>query len=269
MAKKRNSYLDFVRGIAIYCVLWGHCIQYGMVNGGNFFENPIFKFIYSFHMPMFMLISGYLFYDSAKTKNISKLLVTRLWSLGIPLFVWGCVPKILKWILTINKLEHSSLKEKGFELIGSMIEGITGLWFLWAVLVISFVASFAEKVRFGGVKHHLAYGVILLGGYGFIYLMPGKENNLFMYPYFILGCWTNHFCLWNRKYNIKIKKVCVILYCGMLVLYIKFFNMFSSGLLIMDESKPLIERLSANIYRYTIGLVGSIAVLFLVQRRRC
>ena len=121
MAKKRNSYLDFVRGIAIYCVLWGHCIQYGMVNGGNFFENPIFKFIYSFHMPMFMLISGYLFYDSAKTKNISKLLVTRLWSLGIPLFVWGCVPKILKWILTINKLEHSSLKEKGFELIGSIL----------------------------------------------------------------------------------------------------------------------------------------------------
>lgn len=57
--------LDIIKGIAIILVVMGHCIQYGSGNdyytSALFFEENIFKFIYSFHMPLFMLISGYVF----------------------------------------------------------------------------------------------------------------------------------------------------------------------------------------------------------------
>lgn len=62
---KRNPFLDYTKAFAILLVVVGHCIQYG--SGQNylkeelFFDNILFKFIYSFHMPLFMLISGYLF----------------------------------------------------------------------------------------------------------------------------------------------------------------------------------------------------------------
>lgn len=62
---KRNSYLDIAKSLGIILVVIGHCIQYG--SGSLYFEkelyfyNILFKFIYSFHMPLFMLISGYLF----------------------------------------------------------------------------------------------------------------------------------------------------------------------------------------------------------------
>lgn len=66
----RSEYLDFLKAILIITVLLGHCIQYG---GGyednSFFDNKLFKFIYSFHMPLFMLISGYLFSESVKKGN--------------------------------------------------------------------------------------------------------------------------------------------------------------------------------------------------------
>ena len=65
MKKERILYLDVLKAICIVLVVVGHCIQYGSGNGyyleKAYFENPMFIFIYSFHMPLFALISGYLF----------------------------------------------------------------------------------------------------------------------------------------------------------------------------------------------------------------
>lgn len=51
----RNSFIDFLRGIAIFLVLWGHSIQ-KLSQGSNidFFNDKIFIWIYSLHMPLFM-----------------------------------------------------------------------------------------------------------------------------------------------------------------------------------------------------------------------
>lgn len=65
MKKDRNLYLDILKAICIVFVIVGHCIQFGSGNEyyleEAYFENPMFIFIYSFHMPLFALISGYLF----------------------------------------------------------------------------------------------------------------------------------------------------------------------------------------------------------------
>lgn len=52
---RQNSrqYLDVVKGFAIFLMLWGHSIQYCTNGEFDFFENNAFKFIYSFHMPLF------------------------------------------------------------------------------------------------------------------------------------------------------------------------------------------------------------------------
>lgn len=64
-APSRSEYLDFVKGTAIILVELGHCVQWGsgaaFLSSGLFFEDGLFRFIYSFHMPLFMLVSGYVF----------------------------------------------------------------------------------------------------------------------------------------------------------------------------------------------------------------
>ncbi|MBP9743262.1 MAG: acyltransferase family protein [Burkholderiales bacterium] len=47
--------IDTFKGFAILLVILGHCIQNSIV---NFDDNALFRIIYSFHMPLFMLLSG-------------------------------------------------------------------------------------------------------------------------------------------------------------------------------------------------------------------
>ena len=71
--KKRIQYIDIARGIAIILMIIGHVIE-GLPR----------KIIYSFHMPLFIIVSGLLYKDrNAKDtiKNILKKLI-------LPYAIW-------------------------------------------------------------------------------------------------------------------------------------------------------------------------------------
>lgn len=53
---KRINYIDYMRGIAIILVVMGHLIQFN----GFPTSNPVFEFIYSFHMPLFLQLADIL-----------------------------------------------------------------------------------------------------------------------------------------------------------------------------------------------------------------
>ncbi len=53
----RDSYFDNARFILIFLVVFGHLIQSYV--DANTFVATLYKFIYAFHMPAFILISGY------------------------------------------------------------------------------------------------------------------------------------------------------------------------------------------------------------------
>lgn len=55
----RNAYIDKIRGFAIILVVLEHAIHHTYE---NFDSNYLFALIYSFHMPPFMFISGYVTY---------------------------------------------------------------------------------------------------------------------------------------------------------------------------------------------------------------
>ena len=58
--KKRMSYIDVAKGIGILLVILGHCLAYGC-------QNQLFRCIYSFHMPLFFFLSGYVFHSKEAT----------------------------------------------------------------------------------------------------------------------------------------------------------------------------------------------------------
>lgn len=43
----RDSYIDFIKGISIILVLWGHLVQYLSDGAFDFFDDTVFKSIYS------------------------------------------------------------------------------------------------------------------------------------------------------------------------------------------------------------------------------
>lgn len=95
MSKQRNLYFDIVKGIAIILVVIGHCIQYGsgtkMLTERLFYNALSFRAIYSFHMSLFMLVSGYLFWNSCLKHDWKENLIAKIKGLGIPIIAWGTV----------------------------------------------------------------------------------------------------------------------------------------------------------------------------------
>ncbi|PRR81750.1 Acyltransferase family protein [Clostridium vincentii] len=55
----RDKKIDVIKGIAIILVIIGHSIQVSKGSTymtGLFYENPVFSIIYSFHMPLLVVI---------------------------------------------------------------------------------------------------------------------------------------------------------------------------------------------------------------------
>ena len=95
----RERWVDNVRGFAIYLVVLGHCIQYASHEGYDFANNIVFKLIYSFHMPLFMLLTGYLFWYTLSKYSFWNGIVAKLKGIMIPCMTWGLVTYIIDVVM--------------------------------------------------------------------------------------------------------------------------------------------------------------------------
>ena len=120
MQKERIKSLDFLKGLTIFLVVLGHSIQYNLDAP---FENPVFNFIYSFHMPLFMFISGFVSFKYVYTfSDIKK----RAYQLITPFVFWPILTALLfKGRVEIN-LYLDLFRDPSL-----------GLWFLLALFYIS------------------------------------------------------------------------------------------------------------------------------------
>jgi fucose 4-O-acetylase-like acetyltransferase len=93
--KKRIAYLDYVKGVAIFLVVWLHCIQYLF---GKTDESLIFTSVVSFHMPLFMIISGYLFYQKmVENASVASVVKRQFCRLIIPTCSFGLISYALRY----------------------------------------------------------------------------------------------------------------------------------------------------------------------------
>ena len=71
MESSRLKYIDIAKGIGILLVILGHCMAYGC-------QYQVFRCIYSFHMPLFFILSGYVFHSKEMTSFFSGKIKTLL-----------------------------------------------------------------------------------------------------------------------------------------------------------------------------------------------
>lgn len=92
---KRDKSIDILKGLAICLVVLGHVIS-SVYDSQNYNQNLIFKICYSFHMPLFIFIGGWL--DGLKgIKNLDiHWLKKKTLRLLVPYIIWTC----FKWIIT-------------------------------------------------------------------------------------------------------------------------------------------------------------------------
>ncbi len=256
MEKNRNFFIDIIKGVAIFLMLWGHCIQYCVANSNiDFFENGAFKFIYSFHMPLFMLVSGYLFFYSFSKRNLKEIITHRTHSLLQPIILCSFFN-----FLIINA--PNIIMNGNFTTIfdGGWIKNISSLWFLWSVLAASLVTALICK-KFKNVLLQIVLFVIAIP---IVALFPNMTLNVYMYPYFIIGFYFAQYKDRLPTFLQKIKYLSLPLFPILLCFYEKKHYIYTTGLL-PNANYSLTQMIYIDTYRWLIGLVGAVFVITVLQ----
>ena len=88
LPQSRNKDIDFVKGVLIFLVVLGHSLE--VFQTQDFSTNSIHTAIYSFHMPMFVFLSG-LFGRSNLQLDFISLLKKKFNQLLYPAIIFWCI----------------------------------------------------------------------------------------------------------------------------------------------------------------------------------
>lgn len=144
MKKSRNNYIDFLKGIGIFLMILGH------------HENIITDWIYTFHMPLFFILSG-VFHKNEK--NFLQFIKKKTKSLLIPYFTFSGM-LFMFWLIIGRKFGESAINntpiKESFIGIFYGVDGIKGIssmewgvpvWFLLCLFVISNIFYFLSRLE--------------------------------------------------------------------------------------------------------------------------
>lgn len=201
--EKQNKTINIVKGVAIFLVVFGHVIQNSMIaNAQDFYMNELFRVIYSFHMPLFIFISGYLIAFSINRKSKNEILKSRIKGLLIPFISWTIIAFLIKLLITIITQNGSLIL--CFKDFMRDILIYPAIWFLYVLFILTCLFLIAIKLqeKFGNIAFIVMYLCILIipfNEYFGIYYIK------WFYPFYIVGYFFN-------KYNFKFsnKKILII-----------------------------------------------------------
>lgn len=143
-AKNRIDWIDLAKGIAIVCVVIGHVVASYHETGlyeNNTWWNFSHQYVYSFHMPLFMILSGILFSMSKKNSNKKTQVFQKLVNYGIPYVIFSTLWIFTKVILSSMTNNTVSIKE----LLWIGIYPVSFMWYLYALLLMQIIQILVDN----------------------------------------------------------------------------------------------------------------------------
>lgn len=124
---KRLLWPDVLKSFAIFLVILGHVSS---VYDSRGYSSPIALWIYSFHMPLFMMLSG-MFFKYSLNKDFKTMLIDKSRLLLLPLLCWGIVNFLIETLL------FTDYNEWGGQIVGYLQSGgpLRGYWYLKCLFV--------------------------------------------------------------------------------------------------------------------------------------
>lgn len=253
----RLNYVDYLKCFAIYLVVLGHCS----------IDSKLMHIIYSFHLPLFFFLSGYVFNVDKYEYNFKGFIKSRFKNLLIPYFKY-CIYIVL-FLTFISELKGEQLQYNFLDIINALVIGLrfgkcgVTLWFILSLFTIQLIILILCKI-FKSDK--LIIFILLLTSFITIFITNGTKFRLPVYfdlslaflLFFEIG-------ILSRKFNIMkllINKVRFIyfgllMYICMLLLNLTyftkginpFFNMYGNPFLFYGTAMSAIAILLILAYK--------------------
>ena len=203
LSKKRLDYLDLAKGIGILIVMLGHF----PVDGEPHISRQLYDFIFSFHMPLFFIITGIIFGYNRKweKQTFKELFIKKLKTIIYPYFTLSAAALILQ-TLEMVFLHFGSPFDLQVTVIRTLtFRGYNALWYLPALFFSEIVFFALEKLR--------------VNRFIFVAVTPVITSLLAVYVYPVVWQIGNESTLGNIfflvfLYSVRAFLTCVFIYAG-------------------------------------------------------
>jgi len=248
-SNKRLLQFDLLKVFACLLVIWGHTIMHMYVS--DYIANPIYRFIYSFHMNLFMMISG-LFASSAMKLDVKTFLIKKAQQLIYPCVVWGiCV------LLIINGSEvlETGLSQISVSGLLSDLYWYSDFWFLKSCFICYGLAYLGVNTK---LKKWKWITITLL----LSQLIPFFQIP-FMYPSFLMGMQLKD-SKTLMNFLMKNKYVVCVIFIIMTLFWTKEAWIGSHGMSLLKGSEAqIVDFFLLRLFRLIIGILGALSFLSL------
>lgn len=203
--RERVLYLDIAKGIGILLVVWAHA------------SGPFSAQIDQFHMPMFFLISGYLY---SQKGTVKEYIWKKTKSLYIPFMFWNLLSYSITYFITTPDIDLQKYFKTGIEIILTLSKDgqfFGATWFLGALFVMSILYKLIDTAI---PQSHAKDGIVLLffitlAILGFEVNFPYMiSRTLILGMFFALGVFIKKYKSFFSTCNSKgTAIVCFLLFC--------------------------------------------------------
>ncbi len=245
---QRNASIDLLKGFLITLVCIGHTCQYLIHISQDFLQDPLFKAIYMFHMPLFMAVAGYLSYSGiSTTQSHIKYIMRRSIPFLIAIFAWLIIEQVLRLLLTGHLSPTNVI----------ITSGLGRLWFLWALIGSIILTSIATATG----KYRPFMLIILFSGtltlpYDILFIYMFK----YLFPFFIAGFYFAKFDF-RPTPSIKLKFLTFILGLGSFACFV----MWDKNTFIYTTKMSLSsDNLPNVLLRWLCGVIVSVFVVLII-----
>ena len=244
--KERNYWLDNAKFLLILLVVVGHFIE-GFINKDDVIRE-IYCFIYLFHMPLFIFITGFF---SKNVKNTRSRIISFLL-----LFL---IMQSIELIITKRKF--------------TIVDPCFGIWYLQALVVYNLIICIIDKFK-PIIALIICVIIGLIIGFDNYATTIGSLSRIFvMLPFFVLG----YFVKEEYINKLKNKKIILISFIFLFLLTISM-PAITSNIKMLPEllwakvpyQKMNMEKIGV-IYRsiwYIISAITSLAILSIIPKKK-
>jgi fucose 4-O-acetylase-like acetyltransferase len=208
MNTNRLLFIDIARAICIVLVVIGHYVPDNSPNWYLILHN----IIYSFHMPLFMFVSGYVYSAAKKPMEYKHFIFNKFKRLMVPYFFVSTAIIFIKLLTEKNMYVESPVSLSSLYEIFYLPSAGFFLWFIYALFLVFLIIPFVNTITKLNIFLIVSFVLLLLPvNFTNLFCLAQLKGNLF---YFVLG----YFICAKPKIKLMIDKIPAIVFLVLFVM---------------------------------------------------
>lgn len=254
--------INYIKGIAILLVFIGHAATPSFLIRPYIYEF-IVQLIYSIHMPLFFLVSGFLSYKIINInlgENYVSFIKNKFYRLGVPFLTISFITNSI--IISLKLILHEPISiDSLIEMIKTVFlypeNGVMGaLWFMYTLFFINLIVPFIVKLPLKPIILLLILINIFIPKY--INFLAISRISFFLI-YFLIGLYFRIYYKNNAFKNILAFKKIILFIVSIICI-------FSYSYIITNEI--FVQKYILSTLNFICGLCGIILILIIIEKNK-